>query len=255
MPDIMDSVEIKTIHCLDKGHVTLIDVMPRIVPVGKTADYAIAQAARVSYGDGTKTINEDRGLIRYLLRHAHTTPLEMIEFKFHLKMPIFVCRQWARHRMSSTNEISGRYSIMKDEFYFPFFSDLRNQSQTNRQGSEGAVEEALARYCTNKIIDDADNTYNFYEYMIAGNVSREQARMVLPLNLYTEFYWKIDLHNLFHFLGLRADSHAQKEIRVYAEAIIDLLRPIAPVAFEAWEDYHPMRGADRKSTRLNSSHT
>ena len=249
MPDIMDSVAVKSVHCLDKGHVTLVDVMPRVVPEGKTADYAIVQAARVSYGDGTKTVNEDRGLIRYLLRHSHTTPLEMVTLKFHLKLPIFVCRQWARHRMSSTNEISGRYSIMKDEFYFPFFSDLRAQSKTNRQGGDGQIDEPTARYSANKIIDDADNSYNFYEYMIQAGVSREQARMVLPLNLYTEFYWKIDLHNLFHFLALRADSHAQKEIRIYAEAIIDLLRPIVPVALEAWEDYHQMRGA-MKLTRL-----
>lgn len=249
MPDIMDSVQQKSIHCLDKGHVTLVDVMPRIVPEGKTADYAIVQAARVSYGEGTKTINEDRGLIRYLLRHAHTTPLEMVEFKLHLKMPIFVCRQWARHRMSSTNEISARYSILKDEFYFPFAEDLRKQSSANKQGSDGLLDQTIASYCTKKIIDDSTNNYNFYEYMIHGGLAREQARMVLPLNIYTEFYWKIDLHNLFHFLALRADSHAQKEIRVYADAILLLLRQIVPVSVEAWEDYHHMRGA-MKLTRL-----
>lgn len=251
MPDIMDSISQKSINCLDKGHVTLVDVMPRVVPDGKTADYAIVQAARVSYGDGTKTVNEDRGLIRYLLRHAHTTPLEMIEFKFHVKMPIFVCRQWARHRMSSTNEISARYSILKDEFYFPENGELRKQSSINKQGGEGIIDEtsASSSYCIKKIVDDANNAYNFYEYMIKCGVAREQARMVLPLNIYTEFYWKIDLHNLFHFLALRADSHAQKEIRVYADAILVLLRQIVPIAVEAWEDYHHMRGAI-KLTRL-----
>jgi thymidylate synthase (FAD) len=251
MSDIMDSVVNKTINCLDKGHVTLVDVMPRNVPEGKTADYAIVQAARVSYGDGTKTVNEDRGLIRYLLRHQHTTPLEMVTLKFHCKMPIFVCRQWARHRMSSTNEISGRYSVMKDEFYFPQASDLRSQSQNNKQGGDGTIDEITANYSAGKITNDCNSAYDFYEYMIHAGVSREQARMVLPLNLYTEFYWKIDLHNLFHFLALRADSHAQKEIRVYAEAIIEILRQIVPVALEAWEDYHPMRGAI-KLTRLET---
>lgn len=249
MPDIMDSVQQKSIHCLDKGHVTLVDVMPRIVPEGKTADYAIVQAARVSYGDGTKTVNEDRGLIRYLLRHAHTTPLEMVEFKLHLKMPIFVCRQWARHRMSSTNEISARYSILKDEFYLPDSSDLRMQSSINKQCSDGQIDEITAVYCANKIKENAEANYNFYEYMINGKVAREQSRMVLPLNIFTEFYWKIDLHNLLHFLALRCDSHAQKEIRVFADAILEILKQVVPVTIEAWEDYHPMRGA-MKLTRL-----
>lgn len=249
MPDIMESISQKKIECLDKGHVTLIDVMPRIVPEGKTADYAIVQAARVSYGDGTKTVNEDRGLIRYLLRHAHTTPLEMVEFKIHLKMPIFVCRQWARHRMSSTNEISARYSILKDEFYLPDSSDLRMQSSINKQCSDGQIDEITAGYCANKIKENAESTYNFYEYMINGKVAREQSRMVLPLNIFTEFYWKIDLHNLLHFLALRCDSHAQKEIRVYADAILEIIKQVVPITIEAWEDYHPMRGA-MKLTRL-----
>jgi thymidylate synthase (FAD) len=249
MPDIMDSIQQKTIECLDKGHVTLIDVMPRIVPEGKTADYAIVQAARVSYGDGTKTVNEDRGLIRYLLRHSHTTPIEMIEFKFALKMPIFVCRQWARHRMSSTNEISARYSILKDEFYLPDANELRKQSSVNKQGSDGIVNDITASYCAKKIEEDSEITYSFYEYMVKGEIAREQARMVLPLNIYTEFYWKIDLHNLLHFLALRCDKHAQKEIRVFADAILCLLKQVVPITIEAWEDYHPMRGA-MKLTRL-----
>ena len=249
MPDIMDQVVNKSIHCLDKGHVTLVDVMPRVVPEGKTADFAIVQAARVSYGEGTKTVNEDRGLIRYLLRHAHTTPLEMVVLKLHCKMPVFVARQWIRHRASSYNEISARYSIMKDEFYFPFASDFRKQSTTNRQGGAEELDFLTATKFVNSIIDESDEAYQIYMNMIDSGMSREQARMILPLNLYTEWYWKIDLHNLFHFLGLRADSHAQKEIQVYANAIIELLRQVVPVAVEAWEDYHPMRGAI-KLTRL-----
>lgn len=249
MPDIMDQVTNKSIRCLDKGHVTLVDVMPRIVPEGKTADYAIVQAARVSYGDGTKTVNEDRGLIRYLLRHAHTTPLEMITFKFHCMMPIFVARQWIRHRASSYNEISARYSIMKDEFYFPFACDFRKQSSNNRQGGSEELDFETATEFVNTLVDESNESYQIYMKMIDAGMSREQARMILPLNLYTEWYWKIDLHNLFHFLALRADSHAQQEIRVYAEAIIEILRQVVPIAVEAWEDYHPMRGA-MKLTRL-----
>lgn len=249
MPDIMDSVQQKSITCLDKGHVTLVDVMPRIVPEGKTADYAIVQAARVSYGDGTKTVNEDRGLIRYLLRHQHTTPLEMVILKFHCKMPIFVARQWIRHRASSYNEISARYSIMKDEFYFPFASDIRKQSTTNKQGGIQTFDQEVANCFVDDIINESESAFSNYMKMVDSGVSREQARMVLPLNLYTEWYWKIDLHNLFHFLALRADSHAQKEIRVFADAIISLLKQVVPIAVEAWEDYHPMRGAV-KLTRL-----
>lgn len=249
MPDIMDQVDNKFVRCLDKGHVTLVDVMPRIVPEGKTADFAIVQAARVSYGEGTKTVNEDRGLIRYLLRHQHTTPLEMVTLKFHCKMPIFVARQWIRHRASSYNEISARYSIMKDEFYVPFACDFRKQSASNRQGGSDELDFDLASGFVNCVADESTEAYQIYTKMIDSGMSREQARMVLPLNLYTEWYWKIDLHNLFHFLGLRADSHAQKEIQVYANAILNLLRQVVPVAVEAWEDYHPMRGAI-KLTRL-----
>jgi thymidylate synthase (FAD) len=173
----------------------------------------------------------------------------MVEFKLHLKMPIFVCRQWARHRMSSTNEISARYSILKDEFYLPNSSDLRMQSSINKQCSDGQIDEIIAGYCANKIKENAESTYNFYEYMINGKVAREQSRMVLPLNIFTEFYWKIDLHNLLHFLALRCDSHAQKEIRVYADAILEIIKQVVPITIEAWEDYHPMRGA-MKLTRL-----
>lgn len=250
MQDLLDLIPNKTIYCLDNiGLVQLIDVMPRLAPDGCTADYAVAQAARVSYGDGTKSVNEDDALVRYLLRHSHTTPSEMIEFKFRIKVPIFVSRQMCRHRMMSMNEISGRYSIMKDEFYFPDASSLRLQSQTNKQGSEGYVSADIADKYVEIIQNQCQDSYKYYLDMINIGISREQARMILPLNLYTEFYWKQDLHNLLHFLALRLDSHAQQEIRVYAQAMYDLINPLVPVSIRAWEDYHFLRGAI-KLTRL-----
>ena len=248
MYDVMDNLRDKTIKCLDKGHITLIDVMPRLVPEEtKTADFAIVQAARVSYGQGTKTINEDRGLIRYLFRHTHTTPIEMVEFKFHMKMPIFCARQAIRHRTANVNEVSGRYSILKDEFYFPESEDVRQQSKTNKQGSEVPVEEGTAANFLAYLEGLCEDAYSNYEKFLVQGIGKEQARMVLPLNLYTEWYWKIDLHNLFHFLGLRCDKHAQKEIRVFAEAMLALIQPIVPVAVEAWNDYHHYRGAVKLS--------
>lgn len=241
--DVMSLCQNQEIKCLDHGHVRLIDVMPRICPTGSTADFAIVQAARVSYGDGTKTVNEDRGLIRYLMRHSHTTPFEMVEFKFHCKMPIFVSRQWIRHRMSSVNEYSGRYSIMKDEFYYPEFGDIRKQSMNNKQGGEEIMSTIDSEEFLNNLNEICQTAYDYYNKNIENGMTREQARMILPVNLYTEWYWKIDLHNLFHFLALRCDSHAQKEIRVFADAILNLITPIVPVAVEAWNDYHPMRQA------------
>jgi thymidylate synthase (FAD) len=248
MYDVMNNLQSKTIKCLDKGHVTLVDVMPRLVPDDqKTADCAIVQAARVSYGQGTKTVNEDRGLIRYLLRHTHTTPLEMVVFKFHMKLPIFCARQAIRHRTVSVNEVSGRYSVLKDEFYYPDPEDVRQQSKTNKQGSEVPVEEGTATDFLGYLTDLCADAYTSYEKFLAQGIGKEQARMVLPLNLYTEWYWKIDLHNLFHFLGLRCDAHAQKEIRVFAEAMLELITPIVPIAVEAWNDYHHYRGAAKLS--------
>jgi len=248
--DLMDLVPNKTIQCLDGiGQVQLVDVMPRMAPDGQTADYAIAQAARVSYGDGTKSVNEDNGLVRYLLRHSHTTPSEMVVFKFRLKLPIFVSRQMCRHRMMSMNEISGRYSVMRDEFYFPHPSDLRKQSTTNKQGSDGSVNDADAEAFSQAIEQQCKQAYDLYTKMLNAGVAREQARMILPLNLYTEYYWKQDLHNLLHFLALRLDSHAQYEIRVFAQAMYDLVKPLVPVTIQAFEDYHFMRGAV-KLTRL-----
>jgi thymidylate synthase (FAD) len=244
MYDVMDNVSEKTIKCLDRGHVTLIDVMPRLVPEDrKTADYAIVQAARVSYGNGTKSVNEDRGLIRYLMRHVHTTPFEMVEFKFSVKLPIFVARQWIRHRMSSTNEYSGRYSVMKDEFYRPDVDNVRKQSKINKQGGDTQVDQETTKDFLAYLDEMCIRAYQVYEKYLEEGISREQARMILPLNLYTEWYWKIDLHNLFHFLGLRCDKHAQWEIRVFAEAMLALIQPIVPVAVEAWNDYHDHRGA------------
>lgn len=250
MHDVLDNVPNKTISCLDFGHVTLIDVMPRLVPDSqKTSDYAIVQAARVSYGDGTKSLNEDRGLIRYLLRHKHTTPLEMIEFKFSAKLPIFIARQMIRHRTANVNEYSGRYSLMKDEFYKPDSTNIRKQSKNNKQGSTGCIQEADAQQFMNTIDDICSKAYEEYEKAIELGVAREQARMLLPLNLYTEWYWKIDLHNLLHFLALRCDSHAQWEIQVFGNAILELIKPIVPLTIEAWNDYNENRGAI-KFTRL-----
>ena len=231
------------IDCLDKGFVEIVDVMPRIIPDGQTCDYAIAQMARVSYGQGTKSVNEDKGLIRYLLRHNHTSPFEGIDFKLHMKMPIFIARQMIRHRTVSLNEISGRYSVMKDEFYIPDVEDLRKQSTTNKQGGEEAFDKESSQEFVDKIDLNCKDAYSLYLQMLDAGVSREQARMVLPLNLYTEWYWKQNLHNLLHLLSLRADAHAQKEIRVYADAILELITPLVPWTIEAWNDYHPMREA------------
>lgn len=242
--DVMQNLTTDKINCLDHGFVKLVDTMPRLVPEStKTADFAIVQAARVSYGEGTKTVNEDRGLIRYLMRHAHTTPFEMCEFKFHCKMPIFVARQWIRHRTANINEVSGRYSILKDEFYLPDADQIRKQSKINKQGGDEQIEEKVAYRFSENLKTLSDGAYNVYENFAEAGVSREQARMILPVNLYTEWYWKIDLHNLFHFLALRCDAHAQYEIRVFAEAMRELIQPIVPIALEAWEDYHPHRGA------------
>lgn len=220
----------KEFQCLDKGFVRLVDVMGN--------DDSIVQAARVSYGSGTKKVHEDRGLIRYLMRHQHTTPFEMVEFKFHVKLPIFVARQWIRHRTANVNEYSGRYSEMKDEFYIPEEQYLRKQSVTNKQGrSDEGFDSHEASEILTSFQNHADTSYAHYEALLAKGVAREIARIVLPVSNYTEWYWKVDLHNLFHFLRLRLDSHAQYEIRVYAEAMAQIVQSIVPVAYEAFEDY------------------
>ena len=243
MVDLLDGDTRRQINCLDHGFVALLDVMPRLVPAGHTADQAIVQAARVSYGAGTKKINEDRGLIRYLLRHRHTTPFEMVEFKFHVAMPIFIARQWIRHRTANVNEYSGRYSVMPDRFYRPTVEQVRKQSKSNRQGggetfdlaadvNEKATAEAFVSF-----LEESEKLYEKYINLTEKGVSRELARIGLTVSLYTEWYWKIDLHNLLRFLSLRMDAHAQEEIQVFARAMFDLIRPMVPVTVEAFGDY------------------
>lgn len=214
---------------LDHGFVKLIDVMGD--------DAAVVQAARVSYGAGTKKVSEDRGLIRYLVRNKHTSPLEMIELKFHCKMPIFVARQWVRHRTASLNEISGRYSVLKSEFYRPEIEQIRQQSKVNKQGRDEPVSEEVAQSYLHDLADHRVMAADMYSEFLDEGIARELARIDLPLSTYTEWYWKIDLHNLMHFLRLRADSHAQYEIRVYANIIAAMVKEVAPLCYEAWVDY------------------
>jgi len=247
--DALDLVPNKKIQCLDLGFVELIDVMPRIVPDGQTCDYAICQMARTSYGSGTKSVNEDKGLINYLMRAAHTSPFESVEIKLHMRLPIFCARQMVRHRQSSLNEISLRYSVVTDDFYIPKPEELRAQSKTNKQGSDGSIGEIQAHVFSEAIAANAKNAYDLYQRMIDTGVAREQARMVLPVNLYTEWYWKQDLHNMLHLLALRMDHHAQYEIRVYANAMYEIVRHLCPWTIEAFDNYHPLRGAT-KLTRL-----
>lgn len=234
-----------SVKCLDHGFVTLVDVMPRISdePEITTCDHAIVQAARVSYGDGTKKINEDKGLIRYLMRHRHTTPFEMIEFKFHCAMPIFVAREWIRHRTANVNEISGRYSVLPNKFYKPEKTNVRRQSTRNKQVSDGNVDSLTAERFLAYLDGHCEATYNNYLSFMDEKIGREQARMILPVNLYTEWYWKIDCWNMLHFLSLRCDEHAQQEIREFGEAMLSLVSPLIPWTIQAWNDYHPMRQA------------
>ncbi|MSQ91231.1 MAG: FAD-dependent thymidylate synthase [Phycisphaerales bacterium] len=236
MVDVMGGAARIEKRVLDHGFVALIDCMPRMAPQGKTADYSIVQAARVSYGEGTKQVNEDRGLVRYLLRHRHTTPFEMVEFKFHIAMPIFVARQWIRHRTANVNEYSARYSIVPDRFYRPTAEAVRAQSTSNRQGGDGLVDAGTAEEFL-QLLDRAEGLYKDYLGLTEKGVAREMARAALPVSVYTEWYWKCDLHNLFHFLSLRMDPHAQYEIRVFADAMYELMKPIVPISCEAFEDY------------------
>lgn len=231
--DVLSNVEPKT--DVGQSFVRMIDVMPRLIESEHLkCDEAITQAARVSYSGGTKTTSTDEGLIRYLMRHWHTSPFEMIEFKFHLKMPVFIARQWIRHRTASLNEISGRYSIVNDEFYRP--EDARAQSKTNNQGSDGFVGNEETRQFL-EYLDESTALYKKYEDSINNGVSREMARIGLPLSLMTEFYWKVDLHNLYHFLRLRMDDHAQKEIRDIACAIFEYVKQVCPISSQAFLDY------------------
>ncbi|MBM4369809.1 MAG: FAD-dependent thymidylate synthase, partial [Deltaproteobacteria bacterium] len=218
------------VPCLDHGFVRAIDYFGD--------DAAIVQAARVSYGKGTRKVSEDRQLIRYLMRHRHTTPFEMCEIKFHVKLPIFVARQWIRHRTANVNEISGRYSVFTDEYYTPATENLARQSSDNKQGRGAVLEGDEALEVQSQLSRHAADSYALYQSLLSGpDLARELARMTLPVSYYTEWYWKIDLHNLLHFLALRLDPHAQYEIRVYAEAMASLVRDWVPVAWEAFEDY------------------
>ena len=220
----------KEFPVLDKGFVRLVDYMG--------SDQRIVAAARVSYGQGTKTVREDQGLINYLMRHEHTSPFEQVVLTFHCKMPIFVARQWIRHRTARLNEISGRYSVMKDEFYTPALEALRTQSTANKQGrSEDALPPAQAEEARSSLQAGQREAYARYEAMLQHDLAREIARIALPLSLYTEWYWQIDLHNLFHFLRLRLDEHAQWEIREYAKVMAAITRAVAPMSWSAFESY------------------
>ncbi|WP_215761376.1 FAD-dependent thymidylate synthase [Acetobacter sp. P1H12_c] len=223
---------------LDHGFLRVIDYMGD--------DSAIVQAARVSYGRGTRKVSEDAGLIRYLMRHRHSSPFEMCEMKFHVKLPIFVARQWIRHRMASVNEYSARYSILDSEFYIPAPDHMAAQSAVNRQGRGDVLAPDAAAAVMDILRDDAIRTYRNYETMLSTEedgygLARELARINLTVNTYTQWYWKIDLHNLMHFLALRLDPHAQYEIRVYAEAMLKILHAWVPQTAAAFEDYR--RGA------------
>ena len=237
----LEAMLFQAIPVLDHGFVRVVDYLGD--------DGAVVQAARVSYGRGTKAANEDRGLIRYLMRHRHSTPFEMCEIKYHVKLPIFVARQWIRHRTANVNEYSARYSVLDREFYIPAPEHLAAQSAVNRQGRGAVLDGADAARVLDLLREDATRNYDHYLDMLneeedgtprdpsRAGLARELARMNLTLNAYTQWYWKTDLHNLLHFLSLRADAHAQFEIRVYAEAMMDTLRAWVPLCFEAFTDY------------------
>ena len=239
-PDL-EKILYEAIPILDHGFVRVVDYMGN--------DTSIVQAARVSYGKGTKKVSTDSGLIKYLMRHWHSTPFEMCEIKYHVKLPIFIARQWIRHRTANVNEYSARYSILDKEFYLPETENLAAQSQNNRQGRGDVLQGEQAKKVLNLLKNDAEQTYNNYEMMLNerydGSVidekevglARELARMNLTLNTYTQWYWKTDLLNLMNFLRLRADHHAQYEIRAYAEAMLDTLKKWVPITYEAFMDY------------------
>ena len=237
----LEAMLYQVLPVLDHGFVRVIDYMGD--------DSAIVQAARVSYGRGTRRVSEDAGLIRYLMRHWHSTPFEMCEIKYHVKLPIFVARQWIRHRTANVNEYSARYSILDREFYIPAPEQLAAQSSANRQGRGEVLQGEEASHVLDLLRQDAMQTYDHYAEMLnedeAGTprdparqgLARELARMNLTLNTYTQWYWKTDLYNLFHFLRLRADTHAQYEIRVYAEVMLDTVAAWVPAACQAFKDY------------------
>ena len=237
----LEEILYEPIEVLDHGFVRVIDYMGD--------DSAVVQAARVSYGKGTKKVTEDAGLIKYLMRHRHSTPFEMCEIKFHVKLPIFVARQWIRHRTANVNEYSARYSILDREFYIPTPENLGAQAVVNRQGRGDVLQGDEAASVMKLLRDDAEAVYSHYEEMLnqredgttidenRQGLARELARMNLTLNYYTQWYWKVDLHNLLHFLSLRADPHAQYEIRVYADAMLDVVKRWVPAVFDAFSEY------------------
>ncbi len=237
----LEKILYEAIPALDHGFVRVVDYMGD--------DSSIVQAARVSYGKGTKKVSTDSGLIKYLMRHRHSTPFEMCEIKYHVKLPIFVARQWIRHRTANVNEYSARYSILDKEFYLPTRENLAAQSTTNRQGRGDVINGKDAENILNILKKDAERTYENYEIMLnekhdgstidkdKKGLARELARMNLTLNTYTQWYWKTDLLNLLNFLSLRADSHAQYEIRAYADVMIDSLKKWVPITFDAFMDY------------------
>ncbi|HUC62198.1 MAG TPA: FAD-dependent thymidylate synthase [Alphaproteobacteria bacterium] len=237
----LEEILYQALPVLDHGFVRVIDYMGD--------DGAVVQAARVSYGKGTRKVSEDRGLINYLMRHRHTTPFEMCEIKYHVKLPIFVARQWIRHRTANVNEYSARYSILDKEFYVPAPAQLAAQSASNRQGRGDTLEGEAAARVLSLLREDAERNYAHYVEMLNENeagdaidkgrvgLARELARMNLTLNVYTQWYWKTDLHNLLHFLSLRADAHAQYEIRVYAEAMLETVKRWVPLVYDAFVQY------------------
>ena len=249
----LEEVLYEPVPVLDHGFIRVVDYMGD--------DAAVVQAARVSYGRGTRRMSEDQGLINYLMRHRHTTPFEMCEIKYHVKLPIFVARQWIRHRTANVNEYSARYSILDNEFYIPEPQHLGAQSRSNRQGRSDVLEGDEASHVFDLLKGDADQLYQHYAEMLneddAGEpldpdrtgLARELARMNLSLNFYTQWYWKIDLLNLLHFLSLRADAHAQYEIRVYAEAMLETVQRWVPMTHEAFMDYR-MGGASLSAKGL-----
>ena len=250
----LEAVLYKPIEVLDHGFIRVIDYMGD--------DSSIVQSARVSYGKGTKKISNDKGLIKYLMRHRHSTPFEMCEIKFHIKLPIFIARQWIRHRTANVNEYSARYSILDKEFYIPSAENLAEQSAINNQGRGDALTDDEASNVIQILKKDAEQTYSNYETLLnessEGNIidesksgiARELARMNLTLNTYTQWYWKIDLNNLLHFLALRADDHAQYEIRVYADAMLDIVKKWVPLTYEAFEDYR-IGGTELSAKEVN----
>ena len=214
---------------LSHGFVVLVDYMGD--------DAAVVQAARVSYGAGTRTVRDDRGLIRYLLRHGHTTPFEMVELKFLIRLPIYIARQWIRHRTASVNEYSARYSIVPDEYELPAPGEVHRQSARNRQGRGEPLDPAVGESFRADVDRISQEAYQAYQRALSQGVARETARMLLPVSFYTQWYWKVNLHNLFHFLSLRLDPHAQEEIRRYAAVVAELARTVAPTCFEAFEEF------------------